>query len=216
VTELVLPPRELVPTFNVPPDDLLVNLIYNPMSGLVYRQRFRMALRAIPASHAGSELLEVGCGAGVLIPSLARRGGRVEAVDVHAQIEGVRHMLRECQVANAHVQHGSILELPYADGRFSEVVCLSVLEHFKELDRAISELARVTARGGSVVLGFPAKNIVTRALFRMVGYRDDIIHPSGHRDILRAAARHMRLDRQWVFPAVPLDLSLYVVARFRA
>jgi len=214
MAELVLPPRRLVPSIYRGPDEHLAELIYHPVTGLVYRWRFRQALEALESAGPCTELLEVGYGAGLLLPSLAGMCRAVEAVDVHSYTQGVQQMLTELHLTNVRVGFGSILDLPYTDGRFGQVLCVSVLEHFRELDRAVSELARVTVAGGSVVLGFPTKNIVTKALFRLVGYEDDVIHPSSHRQILDAVRRVMDVDRVWRLPhGAPLDLSLYVVAR---
>lgn len=211
MTDLVLPARNLVPLIGIPSEDILVSLIYHPVTGLVYRQRFRMALKALAADGPLRNVLEVGCGAGLLLTSLSRLAGRVEAVDVHHRIPQVEQMVRALALDNVKVRFGSIFALPYPDGAFDGVVCISVLEHFRDLDAAVSELARVTARGRPIVLGFPTKNLITRALFRIVGYDDNVIHPSSHRDILNAVSRYARIERvKLVPPGLPLDLSLYV------
>jgi ubiquinone/menaquinone biosynthesis C-methylase UbiE len=213
---LILPDRRLVPRFHAPDEDGLIRLIYHPVSGLVYRRRFRMALAALAGSHSRESLLEVGFGAGLLLPSLARMFPQVEAIDIHGLAPDVSDMLRQLGLINVTVRAGSIFQLPFPDRHFSHVLSVSVLEHLRDLDAAACELVRVTRPGGTVVLGFPTKNVVTKALFRLVGYDDDVIHPSGHGDILAAMYRRMALEHLDVFPRyVPLDLSLYSVARFR-
>jgi ubiquinone/menaquinone biosynthesis C-methylase UbiE len=150
------------------------------------------------------------------LPSLAERYARVDAVDVHDHTTDVQRMMRDLALPHVTVRPGSILELPYPDQAFTHVVCLSVLEHLTDLGTAMRELVRVTRRGGTIVLGFPTKNLVTKGLFRLVGYNDDVIHPSSHRDILRAADGVMRREALAVMPrGVPLDLSFYAVARYR-
>jgi ubiquinone/menaquinone biosynthesis C-methylase UbiE len=216
VAELILPSRQAVPSLAGAPDAHLVDLIYHPLSGLVYRRRFTMVLDQLDAAGRGDSILEVGCGAGLLLPSLAGRFAKVEAVDIHDHTADVQRMVRELGMVQAVVRPGSILQLPYADGAFTHAVSLSVLEHLTDLDTAMRELSRVVRPGGTVVLGFPTKNLVTKALFRLVGYNDDEIHPSSHRAILAAGDTRMRREALTVMPGVaPLDLSFYCVARYR-
>ncbi len=216
MAELILPQRQVVPSLAGAQDAHLVDLIYHPLSGLVYRRRFTMVLDQLEQSGPGDAILEVGCGAGLLLPSLAGRFARVEAVDIHDHTADVQRMVRDLGMPQVVVRPGSILELPYPDGTFTHAVSLSVLEHLTDLDTAMRELSRVVRPGGSLVLGFPTKNIITKALFRLVGYNDDEIHPSSHRAILAAGDKRMRRESVDVMPGiVPMDLSFYCVARYR-
>jgi SAM-dependent methyltransferase len=88
-----------------------------------------------------------------------------------------------------------------------------VLEHLQELDPALDELTRVVAPGGRLVFGVPVRNAATSFFFRLVGYDPLEIHPSSHRNVAAAVARHPALSvvRRRVFPRVlPLDLAAYV------
>jgi len=50
---------------------------------------------------------------------------------------------------------GDASELPFRDDSFDLVVCMHVLEHVHEEKQAISELARVTRRGGTTIVQVP-------------------------------------------------------------
>ena len=87
---------------------------------------------------------------------------------------------------------------------------MSVLEHLTELDRALDELRRVLRPGGVAVLGYPVRNPLTDAFFRLARYNPREIHPSSHADILAAAERHpgFDVDVRAHFPSLPADLAL--------
>ena len=110
-----------------------------------------------------------------------------------------------------------IRRLPFADETFSHVVSVSVLEHLRDLVMTFRELRRVTRPGGWLIVGVPVKNWITRMLFAAVGYDDETIHPSSHRDVLEAAAPYWALRRKAVLPVgVPLDIALYMTVQYQA
>lgn len=208
---LVLPRRGEIEKSHA--DDPL-DYYYHPLTGWVYRRRLAMGLALLGEGPFG-RLLEIGFGSGILLPELARRAAEVHGVDLHERGEPVERMLRARGIA-ATLRRGDISALPYPDGTFQGAICLSVLEHLTELDRACAEVRRVLAPGGRAVFGFPVRNAVTTAFFRAVGYDERAIHPSTHRDILAALGRAFVLDRVLRFPRlVPADLALYVACRCR-
>jgi SAM-dependent methyltransferase len=213
-TPILLPPRSVVP--KTAADDP-VDYYYKPLTGRIYRARLRLAADLLGDGRHDA-LLEVGYGSGIFLPELARRADRLAAIDIHPQAERVREMLLELGVA-ADLREGSLFELPYGDGEFDALVCLSVLEHIVELDAALSELRRVLRPGGIAVCGFPVRNPVTDAFFRALGYKPREIHPSGHRDILAAVRRSgsFVVEQEARFPRIaPLDLAGYAGCRCRA
>jgi SAM-dependent methyltransferase len=213
-TRVELPPRALVPK---PADEDPVDYYYKPFTAWLYRSRLRIAADLLGPGPYES-LLEVGYGSGIFLPELARRTRRLSAVDLHEEAAPVAAMLRAVGV-EAELDSGSILALPYEDAAFDAVVCVSVLEHLRQLDEALAELRRVLRPAGVAILGFPGRNPITDAFFRIVGYDPREIHPSGHRDILAAAYRQPNLvpERVVRFPSpLPLSLAAYVGCRARA
>jgi ubiquinone/menaquinone biosynthesis C-methylase UbiE len=206
---LRLPQRDFIEKSH---DDDPLDFYYYPITGYVYRRRLAMALSLLGPGPFG-RLLEIGFGSGILLPELARRAREVHGVDIHGKIDAVERMLR-AHGATAALCTGDIFALPYPDDHFDAVICLSVLEHLTELDRACAQIRRVLAPGGAGVLGFPVRNLITTAFFRAVGYDEREIHPSTHRDILAAGQRAFAVERVLRFPApLPVDLALYVVCR---
>jgi ubiquinone/menaquinone biosynthesis C-methylase UbiE len=93
-----------------------------------------------------ARVLEVGCGWGELAEWLAR--------DTAAQVVAVDLSERMVELARARgvdAQVGDVQELPFADGSFDVAVAAWMLYHVPDLDRSISELARVLRPGGILV-----------------------------------------------------------------
>jgi SAM-dependent methyltransferase len=93
----------------------------------------------------GAEVLEVGCGTGLILEKLARTARRAEGVDLSPG------MLELARKRGLEVREGSATELPYADDSFDVVLSFKVLAHVPDIERALAEMARVCRPGGHVV-----------------------------------------------------------------
>ena len=140
---LLLPPRALVPK---PDADDPIDYYYKPFTARIYRARLEMAVDLLGTGRYPS-LLEVGFGSGIFLPELAEHTDRLVAVDIHPESAQVEEMLRRLAI-DAELRQASLFELPFEDGAFHGLVCVSVLEHLTELDRALDELRRVLRPGG--------------------------------------------------------------------
>ncbi len=96
-------------------------------------------------------VLDLGCGVGGFLPGLSELGERVFPTDMDRASLGI---CRERGFRLGVVSDG--YALPFADASF-ELVCLfDALEHIPDEARALSEVARVLAPGGRVVISVPA------------------------------------------------------------
>jgi 2-polyprenyl-6-hydroxyphenyl methylase / 3-demethylubiquinone-9 3-methyltransferase len=102
--------------------------------------------RAIPAS--GSRALDIGCGGGFLAEEFAALG---------CQVTGIDPSRPSIEAARAHAAGrglridyliGSGEQLPVPDSAYDLAYCCDVLEHVSDVDRVISETARVLKPGG--------------------------------------------------------------------
>jgi 2-polyprenyl-6-hydroxyphenyl methylase/3-demethylubiquinone-9 3-methyltransferase len=119
------------------------------------------------------EILEVGCGGGLLCEELARRGLVVTGIDPsQAAIEEARLYVQKNYLgANASFEIGLAEALPYADGSFSVIICLDTLEHVQNLNMCIQEIARVLAPGGVFIFDTINRTFLARLALIWIGER---------------------------------------------
>jgi 2-polyprenyl-6-hydroxyphenyl methylase/3-demethylubiquinone-9 3-methyltransferase len=119
------------------------------------------------------EVLEVGCGGGLICETLARREARVVGIDpAPGALEVARAHVEQSGLAErAHFEQGYAEALPYADGRFPVIVCLDVLEHVQDLHVTIKEIARVLAPGGVFIFDTINRTFLARLALIWIGER---------------------------------------------
>ena len=118
--------------------------------------RWARAERVIRKNVApGSNVLDAGCAFGFGSRGLAR-DYRVFGVDANAAEVARTPGSFAGRIA------GSLAALPFADGTFDAFICLEVLEHIPEPQRAVAELGRVLRPGGVGVISVPNAGVLAR------------------------------------------------------
>jgi len=112
------------------------------------RRRFALANLA-----AGDRVLDLGCGSGDLAAELARAGVQVTAADV-AQAALDRAAGRHPELSLRLVAIDE--PLPFEDGSFDAVWSSEVIEHVADTARWLSEVRRVLAPAGRLLLTTPS------------------------------------------------------------
>ena len=132
----------------------------------------------------GRDVLEVGCGTGLLLSRLAPNARRAEGVDLSPG------MLAKARDRGLKVREGSATELPYEDHSFDVVVSFKVLAHVPDIGLALLEMARVTKPGGVMLAEF-YNPVSFRGLAKILG-------PAGKiGEQTRENAVYTRFDPPW-------------------
>jgi ubiquinone/menaquinone biosynthesis C-methylase UbiE len=96
----------------------------------------------------GRDVLEVGCGTGLVLQRVAGFARSAKGVDLSPG------MLDRARSRGLDVYEGSATSLPFPDASFDVACSFKVLAHVPEIERALSEMARVVRPGGVVIAEF--------------------------------------------------------------
>ena len=94
---------------------------------------------------SGKDLLEVGCGTGLILERLGAHCRSAKGVDLSPG------MLEPARTRGLDVKVGSATSIPFDDEQFDVVCSFKVLAHVPELEKALQEMLRVTRSGGYVL-----------------------------------------------------------------
>ena len=131
------------------------------------------------------KVLEIGLGFGTVGQILAQRGARYHGADIAAgPVAMMRDRLRWLgRPDEGAIVQASALELPWPEGTFDVFVSIGCLHHTGDLPRAVSEVHRVLAPGGTAFV----------MLYNAHSFRRLIVAP---RERLRAARARRSSDER--------------------
>lgn len=118
---------------------------------------------------SGTQMLDVGCGAGQIAIPAARAGVHVTGVDIATnQIEQARARA-QAEGLKVRFDEGDAEMLPYADGSFDVVVSLVGAMFAPRPDRVAAELVRVCQPGGRIVMANWTPEGFVGQMFKIIG-----------------------------------------------
>ncbi len=163
----------------------------------------------------GREVLEVGCGTGLLLRRFAEIAKRAVGVDLSPG------MLARARERGLDVHEGSATQLPFPDASFDAAVSFKTLPHVPDLRRALSEMARVVRPGGVLIAELYNPRSVRHAIKRFLPAgrvasgteRDVLVRFDDRDDLIRALPPRCTIERargiRTIVPAaVALDVPL--------
>ena len=114
-----------------------------PLFGPVYSTAFDHA-----EMRAGTQYLDVGCGAGLALQMAAERGAQVHGLDAAAPLLEIARR----RAPAADIRYGDIEVLPFAEGRFDLVTGFNAFQYAGNPGLALAEAKRVCKKGGRVLV----------------------------------------------------------------
>ena len=150
----------------------------------------------------GRDILEVGCGEGMMFD-----GTSISPVQMDVSMRRVRFARDKGQQAIC----GDGYHIPFADGSFSVVLLVAMLEHTSEPWRVLAEARRVLKPGGRVIIVVP--NDVTMSAGRLVlgkfpiRYPDHLIFTTPGR-MHKWLSKGFRIAEEFPLPFRPLPYAV--------
>ena len=166
---------------------------------------YRNEVLARVAGVAGRDILEVGCGEGMMF-----EGTGTHPVQMDVSMTRVARAAGKCRFLLCADGY----RLPFADQSFEIVLLVAVLEHTREPWRLLAEARRVLKRGGRAVMVVP--NDITMSAGRLLLRKFPIRYPDHLTFTTPAKMRRWLADGFCVregftlpFRALPFAMNLY-------
>jgi 2-polyprenyl-6-hydroxyphenyl methylase/3-demethylubiquinone-9 3-methyltransferase len=135
---------------------------YGPtsLSGLRHDDVRKLLNRHVHGEKTTGRLLDVGCGRGELLHSLAGAGWELHGCDWLDSLPDAGGIdYRKVDLNRVGLQE-------YADGGFDAVLCSDVIEHLESPALLLREISRVLAPSGTAIVSFPNSwNVLERVRF---------------------------------------------------
>ena len=162
-------------------------------------------------------IVDLGCSSGTFSPILSSNGKLIGA-DIN--LFALKHYKRD-KGDRIDVVGVDIHNLPFKKGSVDMIVCVSVLEHLKDVEKAIKSIKYIVKKEGTLLFGYPIEyNFLKRILKFFLGlfwtkeakminieefYNNPDTHKTDYITIRRTIGKHfMVLHKQKIPPLVPL------------
>jgi 2-polyprenyl-3-methyl-5-hydroxy-6-metoxy-1,4-benzoquinol methylase len=162
----------------------------NRLINWLFWQRLHTAMRFIEKHAPYENVLDFGCGSGVMLPFLAKHSNQVTAIDI--DLAPLEHIKRHIPLAKTiKVLDANEISLSQLRPKSFELInALDVLEHVEDIARTLAELLALLKPGGQFVISGPTENSLYRIGRKLAGPEfSGEYHVRGTAEIKRELAR---------------------------
>jgi SAM-dependent methyltransferase len=131
----------------------------------ISRDRF-FATTSWPVNLQGERVLEAGCGAGRFTEVLLSTGADIYSFDYSDAVTA--NYSNNGANPKLHLFQGDIFDVPFPRESFDKVMCLGVLQHTPDPERALKSLAAFVRPGGQLVVDMYRAGIVARLQWKYI------------------------------------------------
>lgn len=162
----------------------------NPLINWLFWQRLHTAMNFIGKHAPYENVLDFGCGSGVMLPFLAQHSRQVTAMDIDLlPLESLKkHIPLAENVRVLDANQTALSHLPLKS--FDLISALDVLEHVDDLSTTLSDLLHLLKAGGRLIVSGPTENTFYRIGRKLAGPEfSGEYHERGTAEIKRELAR---------------------------
>ena len=129
--------------------------IYDYVNPIFYSKEMRKIVVDMAKIARGDLVLEVGCGTGFTTEEIVKRVGEENVYAVDLTPEQMEKAVNRFK--NVNFVRGDAENLPFKDNVFDAAISAGSIEYWPNPQKGIEEMARVTKKGGRVVILAPRK-----------------------------------------------------------
>ena len=165
----------------------------------------RVIVEELGLAPAGLQVLDIGCGGGLLAEEFARLGCNVTGVDPSEESLAAARTHAAGQGLAIGYRRALGEALPFGEASFDVVYCCDVLEHVHDLPQVIAETARVLRPGGTYLYDTINRTLRSRLVMitLLQEWRWTALMPPGLHDwkmFIRPAELRRELERHGLVP----------------
>lgn len=167
----------------------------NPFINWLFWQRLRVVMNYVERAAPFVQVLDFGCGSGVLLPFLAKHSQNVLGLDV--ELLAFQSMSQRIEfprnITVRDAAQAPLESLPAAS--FDLITALDVLEHVDDLSATLRGLVRLLKPGGRLVVSGPTENIFYKIGRKVAGSEySGAYHERGIPEVRRALGQLARVE----------------------
>lgn len=205
--KLILPSKDKIMKTSI--DDSGPDRYYsrNPLVRYIYLKRLELSIKIL-GNEKFDNILEVGCGGGILAPTLTNYGKNVFAIDIHDKLNIVKKNI------GGDFLRGSVFKIPLKQGGIDCILCLSVLEHLDNMEKALLEINASLSSNGKVIFGIPSDNVFIKLWFMIKKSPALKSHINSKEHILNEIEKIFETEKRKDLNIGPIGpINLYTVIR---
>ncbi|MBP9760303.1 MAG: class I SAM-dependent methyltransferase [Candidatus Pacebacteria bacterium] len=168
--------------------------------GYSFRVRRERVLELLPQNGSGKRVLDIACGPGIMAEGVSEKCYSIDCIDAAPDMIEIARK-KYGKVPNTTFAVGDVYAINAPADTYDFVTAMGLVEYLDDQDKAMAEIARVTKKGGTVIVTFPnhpsfwrawARTLRTvtdmpRALYRKVTGKKK--YPITHREYTEDEAR---------------------------
>lgn len=178
----------------------------NLLINWLFWKRLYIAMNHIEKSAPYENILDFGCGSGVMLPFLAEQSKHVTAIDIdlHPLEKVKQHIPLATNVQIIDANQTPISKLPQKS--FDLINALDVLEHVQDLPQTLLQLMNLLKPNGQLLVSGPTENFLYRIGRKIAGPEySGAYHERGIDEIKRELKRIARVEHiATLYQPVPL------------